>query len=118
MSNPTTVKTTGDGRQIAISPAYWISRYSDRFVPEQILAGLPEATDMGFKTFQPEIFHRDVLYDWRDGGAASISSRAFGCGIFGGFRPGDHLPPVQCREQCSCARGFIESLLTEGSAGP
>jgi sugar phosphate isomerase/epimerase len=73
MSNPTAANTTGGDRQVGISPAYWISRYTDRFTPDQIVSGLPDVADMGFKTFQPEIFHRDLLSSWRNGGGEAVS---------------------------------------------
>jgi len=61
---------------IGVSPAYFISRFSDRFSADQVAEGLEDVAAMGFGGFQPEVFHREALSDWQQGGAARVAGQA------------------------------------------
>ena len=66
---------------IGVSPAYFISRYSNRFTPEQITEGLRELAETGFQGFQLEVFHRETLEDWVGPGAALVRCAASDWGL-------------------------------------
>ena len=57
---------------IGVSPAYFISRFSNRFTPEDVAAGLKELVDLGFQGFQLEVFHQETLADWVHSGASQV----------------------------------------------
>jgi sugar phosphate isomerase/epimerase len=66
---------------IGVSPAYFISRFSDRFSAKQVAQGLEAVAAMGFGGFQPEVFHREALSDWQQGGAALVAGRSEALGL-------------------------------------
>ncbi len=51
-----------------VSPAYFISRFGDRFTPGDVVTGLSEIIEIGFDAFQLEIFHADSIATWVNGG--------------------------------------------------
>jgi sugar phosphate isomerase/epimerase len=57
---------------IGVSPAYFISRFSNRFTPEEVAAGLKELAEIGFQGFQLEVFHRESLENWVHSGASLV----------------------------------------------
>lgn len=57
---------------IGVSPAYFISRYTDRFTANDIVKALPDIKAMGYDGFEPEIFHSDMITRWKDGGARNV----------------------------------------------
>jgi sugar phosphate isomerase/epimerase len=57
---------------IGVSPAYFISRFSNRFTPEEVAAGLKELAKIGFDGFQLEVFHRETLADWVHSGFSRV----------------------------------------------
>lgn len=66
---------------IGVSPAYFISRFGDRFTAEQIATGLEDVAEMGFGGFQPEVFHRSALLDWQKRGARLVARQARTMGL-------------------------------------
>jgi sugar phosphate isomerase/epimerase len=66
---------------IGVSPAYFISRFTNRFSPEQVAAGLKELAEMGFQGFQLEVFHRDTLDQWLHSGASLVSRASADSGL-------------------------------------
>lgn len=66
---------------IGVSPAYFISRFSDRFRADQMAEGLIQLAALGFTSFQPEVFHREYLADWRQQGAARVAHQAEDLGL-------------------------------------
>ena len=66
---------------IGVSPAYFISRFGDRFTADQVADGLETVAAMGYGGFQPEVFHRTSLGDWRKGGGARVAARADALGL-------------------------------------
>jgi sugar phosphate isomerase/epimerase len=57
---------------IGVSPAYFISRFTNRFTPEEVAAGLRELAEIGFQGFQLEVFHRETLDNWVRSGASLV----------------------------------------------
>jgi sugar phosphate isomerase/epimerase len=66
---------------IGVSPAYFISRFGDRFTADQMVTGLEEVAAMGFGGFQPEVFHRGALLDWQKRGAPLVARQAEALGL-------------------------------------
>ena len=64
-----------------VSPAYFISRYTDRFTPADVCEGLAEIAELGFDKFQPEVFHAENLADWANGGSQQVRQRSDGLGL-------------------------------------
>jgi len=64
-----------------VSPAYFISRYTDRFTPADVCEGLAEISDLGFQHFQPEVFHAENLSDWVNGGSQQVRQCANRLGL-------------------------------------
>ena len=61
---------------IGVSPAYFISRYSDRFTPAEVADGLAAVAELGCKSFQLEVYHREMLGEWLNGGAQLVRQRS------------------------------------------
>jgi sugar phosphate isomerase/epimerase len=66
---------------IGVSPAYYISRFTDRFTPENVATGLSDLAGAGFKGFQLEVFYRDHLPAWLARGAETIRERSADLGL-------------------------------------
>jgi sugar phosphate isomerase/epimerase len=64
-----------------VSPAYFISRFTDRFTSRNIADSLPDLRASGFQAFQPEVFHTDNLEDWRTEGSLRIKKAANAAGM-------------------------------------
>ena len=67
---------------IGVSPAYHLSRYGERFTPENVAASLADISAMGFSSFQLEVFHPDTLSDWVSYGSSSVARSAEKSNIF------------------------------------
>lgn len=66
---------------IGVSPAYFISRYSELFTPKQIAECLEELHEIGFEAFELEVFHVESLRDWEKLGARLVSDAASTSGL-------------------------------------
>lgn len=64
-----------------VSPAYFISRFGDRFTCREIAGSLPDVKAGGFETFQTEVFHIARLDEWQSGGAELIRDAARSVGL-------------------------------------
>lgn len=64
-----------------VSPAYFISRYTDRFTPSDVCEGLAEIAELGFQQFQLEVFHVENLADWVNGGSQQVRRCSDGFGL-------------------------------------
>jgi sugar phosphate isomerase/epimerase len=64
-----------------VSPAYFLSRFGDRFTCRQVADSLRDVRAGGFDATQTEVFHPEALDDWRHGGAASIRDAARAAGL-------------------------------------
>ena len=62
--------------QWGVSPAYHISRYSDKFSAEDVAASLKDLKAMGFSAFQLEIYHPETLSDWTSRGVKIVADAA------------------------------------------
>ena len=59
-----------------VSPAYFISAFTDGFTPDDVATGLTDLRSIGYDTFQMEIFHPDSLNVWIEGGGARVAEAA------------------------------------------
>lgn len=63
-------------REVAVygvSPAYFISRFGDRFSPEQVASALPDIRSLGYDAYQLEVFHAATLEAWERGGVRRVA---------------------------------------------
>lgn len=65
-----------DDSLIGVSPAYFISRYSHRFTPAEVADGLAAVAQLGCKGFQLEVYQREMLGEWLNGGAQWVRQRS------------------------------------------
>jgi len=61
---------------IGLSPAYYISRFTDEFTPSDVAGSLNDIAAMGYGGFQLEVFHRRNLKLWLEGGSQRVRQRA------------------------------------------
>jgi sugar phosphate isomerase/epimerase len=66
---------------IGVSPAYFVSRFSNRFSFDDVAAGLEDLPALGFFGFQLEVFHRENLAPWARTGAADIRRKSSDVGL-------------------------------------
>jgi len=66
---------------IGVSPAYFISRFGNRFTSQDVAAGLKELAELGFSGFQLEVFHRDTLETWVQSGASMVRRASADLGL-------------------------------------
>ena len=64
-----------------VSPAYFVSKFSNRFSPTDVAAGLEDLPSLGFSGFQLEVFHRESLDTWARIGAAHIRRKSSDLGL-------------------------------------
>jgi sugar phosphate isomerase/epimerase len=64
-----------------VSPAYFVSKFSNRFSPTDVAAGLEDLPALGFFGFQLEVFHRESLETWARTGAAEIRRKSSDVGL-------------------------------------
>ncbi len=69
------------GFSIGVSPAYFISRYTDRFSWQDVAECLADIARLGFDGFQLEIYHNENLDRWRSKGAVYIRNRSTDLGL-------------------------------------
>ncbi|GHV40112.1 hypothetical protein AGMMS49546_13360 [Spirochaetia bacterium] len=62
--------------KFGVSPAYQISRYGDRFTPENVAESLSDLSAQGYSSFQLEVFHPETLNDWAYRGINKIAEAA------------------------------------------
>jgi sugar phosphate isomerase/epimerase len=66
---------------IGVSPAYFVSRYGNRFTTADIVGGLDELARIGFRGFQLEIYHPEALADWSRQAVLRIRERSAALGL-------------------------------------
>jgi len=66
---------------IGVSPAYFISRFGNRFAPQEVAVGLKELATAGFQGFQLEVFHPETLENWVHSGADLVRRAAADLGL-------------------------------------
>ncbi|MDR0657249.1 MAG: sugar phosphate isomerase/epimerase [Treponema sp.] len=67
--------------KFGVSPAYYISRFSDNFTPEEMGTSLKDIKALGFSHFQLEVFHPWMLKDWVKGGVTLVAGFAEKAGL-------------------------------------
>jgi hypothetical protein len=65
-----------DDSLIGVSPAYFISRYSDRFTTAEVAKSLADIAKLGCNGFQLEVYHREMLGEWLNGGAQWVRQQS------------------------------------------
>jgi len=66
-------KSEPNNSRLGVSPAYFISRFSDRFTPLQVSVSLEELKEMGYEAVELEVYHRDTLDEWEKEGADRVA---------------------------------------------
>jgi sugar phosphate isomerase/epimerase len=66
---------------VGVSPAYFISKFSNRFFPADVAVGLEDLPALGFSGFQLEVFHRESLDTWTRTGTAEIRRQSSDLGL-------------------------------------
>ena len=66
---------------MGVSPAYFVSKFSNRFSPADVAAGIEDLPALGFFGFQLEVFHRESLETWARTGAADIRIKSSDLGL-------------------------------------
>ncbi len=64
-----------------VSPAFVFSRHTTAFTPADYCTSLPVLRDLGFQSYQPEIYFADALAAWAGGGARDVQAEAARCGL-------------------------------------
>jgi sugar phosphate isomerase/epimerase len=57
---------------IGVSPAFFISLFTNRFTADDMAAGLKTLAETGYEGFQLEVFHRETLPGWVQQGASLV----------------------------------------------
>jgi len=70
-----------NGAMFGVSPAYFLSRFTDQFTPAAMAGSLLDLVAAGFDAFQAEIFHAEAVDEWRVSGATLVDRAARECGI-------------------------------------
>lgn len=66
---------------IGVSPAYFISRFGDRFTVQQVTDAMVDIAAMGYQRYQLEIYHADSLKFWLAQGARRVRESAISSGL-------------------------------------
>ena len=107
-----------NGSMFGVSPAYFISRFSDRFSAIDIADSLPDLARAGFDAFQPEIFHPETIDSWLAGGAARVDQAARDTGLSPSQFVGHFLlHAFESPEAIASAWGIEETEKTLGVMG-
>lgn len=59
-----------------VSPAYFVSRYGEGFSAAEVAGSLPDLSALGFTGFQLEVYRREALEGWRNGGSGPVRDAA------------------------------------------
>ena len=92
-----------------VSPAYFISRYTDRFTPADVSEGLIEIAELGFQQFQLEVFHAETLADWVNGGSQQVRQRSGDLGL----RPSQFVAHFMLNAFSNTASVMSDAAFTE-----
>lgn len=64
-----------------VSPAFVFSRHTTAFTPADYVASLPVIRELGFQTYQPEVYFAAALPAWSNGGARAVQAEAARSGL-------------------------------------
>ena len=92
-----------------VSPAYFISRYTDRFTPADVSEGLIEIAELGFQQFQLEVFHAETLADWINSGSLQVRQRSGDLGL----RPSQFVAHFMLNAFSNTASVMSDAAFTE-----
>ena len=92
-----------------VSPAYFISRYTDRFTPADVSEGLIEIAELEFQQFQLEVFHAETLADWINSGSLQVRQRSGDLGL----RPSQFVAHFMLNAFSSTASVMSDAAFTE-----
>ena len=92
-----------------VSPAYFISRYTDRFTPADVSEGLIEIAELGFQQFQLEVFHAETLADWINSGILQVRQRSGDLGL----RPSQFVAHFMLNAFSNTASVMSDAAFTE-----
>ncbi len=103
---------------IGVSPAYFVSRYGNRFTTADIVGGLDELARIGFHGFQLEIYHPEALADWSRQAALRVRERSAALGLnahqfvahfmLKDFADGQHLMSDAASEQMKVVLDIVD----------
>jgi sugar phosphate isomerase/epimerase len=64
-----------------VSPAFVVSMYGTRFTVDQFCDAMNAMKELGYDGYQPEVFHKEELINWKNGGAVKVNRRANDIGL-------------------------------------
>ncbi len=64
-----------------VSPAFVFSRHTTAFTPADYVTSLPVMRELGFCSYQPEIYFAAALTAWAEGGARAVQQAAADAGL-------------------------------------
>jgi len=64
-----------------VSPAFVVSMYGTRFTVDQFCDAMKVMKDIGYDGYQPEVFHKEELTNWTNGGAVKVNTTANEVGL-------------------------------------
>jgi sugar phosphate isomerase/epimerase len=64
-----------------VSPAYFISSFTDRFTPDDVAGTLAEINELGYDSVELEVYHPDSLDTWEHGGLLRVVEQAERVGL-------------------------------------
>jgi sugar phosphate isomerase/epimerase len=92
-----------------VSPAFFISRHTDRFTPADVCEGLTAIAELGFQQFQLEVFHAETIVDWASGGSRQVRQRSGDLGL----RPSQFVAHFMLNAFSNTASVMSDAALTE-----
>jgi len=64
-----------------VSPAFVVSMYGTRFSVDQFCDAMKVIKELGYDGYQPEVFHKEELMNWKNGGAGKVNNTAAELGL-------------------------------------
>lgn len=64
-----------------VSPAFVVSMFGTGFTVDQFCDAMKVTKELGYDGFQPEVFHKDELMKWKNGGAFKVNKTANDIGL-------------------------------------
>lgn len=75
-ATPVMLKAMESKLKYGVSPAFVVSKWGSRFSVANVCETLPVIRELGFSSFQPEIYVAEAIDEWDNGGAAQIARTA------------------------------------------
>ena len=64
-----------------VSPAFVVSMYGTGFTVDQFCDAMKVMKELGYDGYQPEVFHKEQLLNWTNGGAVRVNTTGNDCGL-------------------------------------